>query len=114
MAGLPATLMTKGGTSPITVISPISQWSAPMNFAPSWNCGIVCTSTLTSTGTYTVQVTCDQQPSAGGNWNSHDTLVNQTGSANGNIAYPVTGVRLNVPSSVYVSGSVNMGIALWP
>lgn len=61
---------------------------------------------------YSVQVTADQKPTPNGNWNNHDTLVAQTASANGNIAYPVTGVRLVV--SGYSSGSVNLGMASWP
>ncbi|HET9318425.1 MAG TPA: hypothetical protein VFO27_01575 [Bryobacteraceae bacterium] len=40
----------------------------------------------------------------GTHWNPHDSLVNLTASANGNIAYPVLWVRLNVTS--YTSGVI--------
>lgn len=50
------------------------------------------------TATYEVQV-CGDDPSVGlENWNTHDVLANMTASANSNIAYPVTAVRLVVLS----------------
>jgi hypothetical protein len=51
-------------------------------------------------------------PSATGYWNNHDVLVNETGSANSNVQYPVTAVRLFVTN--YVSGSVHLGTGKWP
>lgn len=56
--------------------------------------------------TYTIQVTNDKTPSASGNWNDHDTLFSKTGSANGNISAPVTGVRINC--TAYSSGTVTL------
>lgn len=81
-------------------------------FNPSYWLGLVCTVSAGATLTYSVQVTADQVPSASGNWNNHDILLNQTASANSNVAYPVTGIRLNV--TAYTGGSVNLGVAKWP
>lgn len=57
--------------------------------------------------TVSVQVTGDQYPS-GPNavWNDHDYLVNETSSANSNIVFPVTAVRLYV--SAYTSGTITL------
>ena len=79
---------------------------------PPWALGVLCTVSPGATLIYTVQVTGDAAPSADGNWNSHDTLVNQTASANGNVVYPITGLRLNVTS--YSSGTVNLAVVQWP
>ena len=40
-------------------------------------------------------------------WNNHDTLGSQTGSANGNIQFPVTTVTLNL-NSISIGGSVTV------
>lgn len=96
-------------SAPILITIPENViWQA----APAYALGLVCTVSSGATLTYSVQVTADQIPSVNGNWNNHDILVNQTASANSNIAYPVTGVRLNVTS--YTNGNVNLGIAFWP
>ena len=60
--------------------------------------------------TATVQVTGDVpvNTSGGGLWNSHDTLVAETASANGNIQFAVTAVRLNV--TAYTSGTVTLTV----
>jgi hypothetical protein len=58
--------------------------------------------------TASVQVTGDPQPSTTVVWNNHDTLVNQTTSANGNIAFPVTAVRLYLPA--YTSGTITLDV----
>lgn len=83
-----------------------------LGFVPCYSLGLICTVSSGASLTYSVQVTADQVPSASGNWNNHDVLVLQTASANSNIAYPVTAVRVNV--TAYSSGSVNLGIAKWP
>lgn len=111
MSAFASILMTTGGFSPITVVD---MTPLPSIYLPSanYNLGLIATVSSGASLTYTVQVTADQKPSSTGNWNSHDVLVNQTGSANSNIAYPVTGIRLNVTN--YISGSINLGIAKWP
>ncbi len=101
-------LSAAGPSAPI-YISPREgeQW------LPISSLGLICTVSPGATLQYSVQVTADPkglpQPV---NWNNHDTLVNLSGSANGNILYPVTAIRLNVTS--YTSGSVNLGVAQWP
>lgn len=113
MGALPGIKMTGAGTSAPLIVSPVAAWSAaPYNPTPSWSLGICCTVSSGASLTYSVQITCDPIPSATGNWNNHDTLVNVLTSQNGNVAFPITGIRLNVIS--YSSGSVNMGVALWP
>ena len=102
-------LSAQGNSAPIDVSPPQNMmWQA----APAYALGLICTVSPGASLTYSVQVTADIVPSANGNWNNHDVLVNLTTSANSNIGYPVPGVRLNV--TVYASGSVNLGIAQWP
>lgn len=69
--------------------------------------GIVVTIPQGSTAAYDVEVTGDD-PSVGlVNWNKHDTLKTKTASANGNLAYPVTALRLNASA---VSGSLVISV----
>lgn len=112
MGAYPGARMAANGNSVIVLVNPISNVSAFPGYSPSWALGIICTVSNGASLTYTVQVTGDQQPSSTGNWNSHDTLSAQTNSANGNVAFPITGVRINVTN--YVSGSVNMAVVQWP
>jgi len=67
-------------------------------------CGTSLLLTINGTLTATVQVTGDASPTndATGNWNDLDSMSGLTSSANGNLAYPVTAVRLNV--SAWTSG----------
>lgn len=111
MGAYPGVRATTSGASTIIVVSPggtMPAWRVP----PSWSLGLVCTVSSGASLTYSVQVTADPIPSATGNWNDHDTITSKTASTNGNVAFPITGVRLNVTS--FVSGSVNLGVAIWP
>ena len=99
------------GVSPIVVITPWSPNLWPPAQTP-FQLGLAATISPGATLTYSVQITCDPSPSNTGNWNNHDVLVNLTASANSNIAYPITGLRLNVTS--YTSGTVTLGVARWP
>ena len=110
MSAYPGIKLSKQATSdPLDVNPPQNMmWQA----APAYALGLVCTVSNGGSLTYTVQVTADPIPSASGNWNNHEVLTAQTASANSNIGYPVTGVRLVV--SIYSSGSVNLGVAQWP
>jgi hypothetical protein len=112
MSGLPGIKLSANGTSAPTFINPINQMNNyfPYFPSPSWSLGLVLT--ISGSLTATVQVTCDPQPTAGGNWNSHDILVSQTSSSNSNVAFPVTAVRLVV--SGYSNGFANLGIGMWP
>lgn len=112
MSALNPVKMSSSGTSSIVLVNPVANISAPYSFPPSWSLGIICTLSSGGNLTYSVQITGDQVPSANGNWNNHDTLTSQVGSANGNVAFPITGLRLNVSS--FVSGTINMAVVIWP
>ena len=110
MSAYPALTLSAAGPSSIISVSPPQNmmWQA----APAYALGLICTVSNGASLTYSVQVTADQFPMPHGNWNDHDVLTGKTTSANSNIAYPVTGIRLNVTN--YSNGSVNLGIASWP
>ena len=110
MSAYPAIKLSSASTSAPLLVDPPQNmlWQA----APAYSLGLICTVSSGGSLTYSVQVTADQTPSASGNWNEHDVLSGLTASANSNIAYPVTAVRLKVTS--YSSGSVNLGVAQWP
>ena len=71
--------------------------------------GIIVTIPDGSAGTYDVEVTGDAPDASGGmsNWNKHDVLQNKSASANSNLAYPATAVRIN-PSAIV--GSIVMAV----
>lgn len=77
-----------------------------------WGVGILVTIPPGTTANYTVQVSGDNNlvPATGtfANWNNHDVLVNQTASANSNLEFPCTGIRLflnsiNGPGPVFMA-----------
>jgi hypothetical protein len=82
-----------------------------------WNsrggAGIIVT--LNGTGLWGVDVSGDQQEIVQGrapgftNWNKHDFLTSLSASANGNLAYPVTAIRLNVTS---LTGTITMSLVM--
>ena len=110
MSAFPSILMTANGNSVPLIID---MTAVPyFGSTPGYALGLICTVSPGASLIYAVQVTGDQKPVANGNWNNHDVVVAQTGSVNSNIAYPITGLRLNVTS--YVSGSVNLGVVRWP
>ena len=60
-----------------------------------------------SSATYDVEVTGDDLKSDPSRWNKHDILKSLDESANSNLAYPVTAVRLKATS---VSGTITMAV----
>lgn len=110
MSGFAGISLSANGTSaPLPVnLGPMTMWIGP----PAYALGLILTFSSGASLAATVQITGDQFPSVNGNWNNHDVLVNQASSANSNVAYPITGIRLVVTN--YVSGSVNLGVARWP
>ena len=111
MSAYPGVSLSAAGASPPIYITP----GPSSYFLPISSLGLICTVSPGASLVYSVQVSAD--PITGSNpnltnWNNHDVLTNQAGSANSNIVYPVTAVRLNVTS--YTSGSVNLGVAQWP
>lgn len=105
-----ATLSAAGSSAPLLINVPNGLLVGQSNSIISL--GLYVTLSPGASLNYTVQVSGDDPSKPIVNWNNHDTLVNLTASANGNIAYPVGAVRLVVNS--YTSGSVNLGIAQWP
>ena len=69
--------------------------------------GIIVTIPDGSSATYDVEVTGDDLKATAANWNKHDVLQGKSASANSNLAYPVTAVRIN-PSQI--GGSIVMAI----
>lgn len=86
---------------------PLEQYISPFNL------GLGVSLSVGADLTYTVQHTFDDvfarnfNP-ATANWFSHATMVNKTTSFDGNYAYPITAIRLNV--TAYVSGSATLTI----
>lgn len=110
MSAFTGVSLSKAGTSsPIKIdLSQQPFWG----FSPGYGLGLIATVAAASNLTYKIQVTADQLPVDGGNWNDADDLTALTASKNSNITYPVTGVRLVVTS--WTAGSVNLGVAKWP
>lgn len=95
------------GTSQIIPIASSNQ----LRTAPP-NIGMVAAISAGANLTYSVQLTCDANPTDNGNWVNHDVLTGLSASKYGNIAYAVTGVRLNV--TAWAAGTVNLALAQWP
>jgi hypothetical protein len=96
----------------VTVSSQTDSPPVPINLKRyKQGCGLIVT--ITGTLTASIQVTGDNvfgntYVASSGNWNNHDTLVTLTASANGNLAFPVTAVRIHC--SAYTSGSVTLSV----
>ena len=91
----------------VSNVIPLDQYISPFNV------GIAVNLSAGAALQYTVQYTLDDVFSptfdpATANWFSHATMVNKTTSFDGNYAYPVTAIRLNV--TVYTSGSATMTV----
>lgn len=87
-----AITLIASGVNP-TAVAPTNLNATPFNIG----LGIVVTGTVT----YTVQHTFDDVYAAGFNpasatWFNHATLAAQTASADGNYAFPVRGIRVNI------------------
>ena len=87
-----------------TRVAPMDNYISPFNVA----LGVLVSGTVN----YTVQYTFDNVFASGyspasGNWVDHPSLTAQTTTKDSNIAYPVTGVRLNVNSG---TGSATLTI----
>ena len=96
----------------VTVSSASPSQAIPLNFNTSpFNVSIGVNLSAGASLTYSVQYTFDDvfapnfNPSTA-NWFTHGTLTGKTSSSDGNIAFPVTAVRLNV--TPYVSGTAQI------
>jgi hypothetical protein len=106
------TLMGVGSSQPI-LTNPIIGWAAaPKNPIPSWGLGLIVNLSNSANLIYTVQVTGDPHPSDSSGWNTLDGAGNLTSSSNFNIAFPVTAVRLMIPT--YTSGVATLYVISWP
>lgn len=98
----------------VTVSSATNSTVIPMDtYQTPFSVGIGVVLSAGASLTYTVQHTFDNVFAPGFNpanatWYNHTTLTGQTASSNGNYAFPVTGVRLNV--TPYTSGSATMTV----
>lgn len=91
----------------VTVSSATTSAALPMDYAANpFSVGIGCVAS--GTLTYKVQHTFDNvmDASVTPTWFDHDTLTGQTASADGNYAFPVRAIRLNI--TAYTNGSVTM------
>jgi hypothetical protein len=86
----------------VTVSSQTTSAAVPLNHLINpFNVGIGCVVSGGGSLTYKIQHTFD-----GTNWFDHASLVTQTGNADGNYAFPVLQVRVNV--TVWASGNVTV------
>lgn len=93
------------GSATASNVIPLDQYISPFNI------GLGVTLSAGAVLTYTVQHTFDDvwSPSfdpGTATWFSHATMVNKQTSFDGNYAYPVTGIRLNVTS--WTSGTATL------
>lgn len=91
-------VLTRTGTG-VTAVAPLDTYVSPFNIGM----GVVVSGTVN----YTVQHTFDnvQAPgysAASGNWFNHPTMTGLTGSQDGNYAFPVAAIRVNVASGTGV------------
>lgn len=103
MRRISVTVSALGASSPI----PMDQRNDPFNV------GVGVVLSAGASLTYTVQHTFDDVFSptfdpATAAWFSNSSLVTKTASSDGNYAFPVTAIRLNV--TVYASGSATMTV----
>ena len=97
MATTVRTVTATGGSQPIPIDLRLFRGGV----------GIIVTIPDGSSGTYDVEVTGDPLDAVPSHWNKHDVLQSKSASANSNLAYPVTAIRLN-PSSIV--GSIVMAV----
>src|SRR3990167_361110 len=95
-------------TKTITVTAAGASSAIPIDLKYfKYGIGLVVTIPAGSSATYDVEVTGDDPKGALTNWNPHDILKNKTASANSNLAYPVTAVRLNPDA---ITGSLTLAV----
>lgn len=101
---------------PVTEIVAAQAVSNPIpmdTFQNPFNVGIGVTVSAGATLTYKVQHTFDDVFSptfvaSSATWFDHATLTGKTASSDGNYAYPITALRLNV--TAYTSGSATITV----
>ncbi len=95
------------GSATTSAVIPLDQYISPFNVS------VGVTLTAGANLTYKVQYTFDDvfastfNPSTA-TWFDHATITGKTSSFDGNFAFPVTGIRLNV--TPYTSGTATMNV----
>ena len=99
MATTVRTVTATGGSTPVPIDLRLFRGGV----------GIIVTVPDDSSATYDVEVTGNDLTTSPTTyqWNKHDVLQGKSASANSNLAYPVTAIRLN-PSSIV--GSIVMAV----
>lgn len=98
----------------VTVSSQTTSAVIPLDmYQDPFNVGIGVALSAGATLTYTVQHTFDDVQASGFNastavWYPHSTLASKSASSDGNYAYPVTAIRLNV--TAYTGGNATMTV----
>lgn len=69
--------------------------------------GILVTLSDSGSADYDVEVTGDHRAAGFSHWNKHDILKAKSASANSNLAYPVTGLRLYARS---LNGTLTLSV----
>jgi len=95
------------GSATTSAVIPLDQYISPFNVS----IGVALSAGASLT--YKVQHTFDNVFAAGFNpatatWYDHATLTSKTASSDGNYAYPVSAIRLNVDP--YTSGTATMNV----
>lgn len=98
----------------VTVSTQTASKTLPMDqYISPFNLGLGVVLSVGADLTYTVEHTFDDVWAANFNpatakWFSHATMVNKTTSFDGNYAYPVTAIRLNV--TAHTSGTATLTV----
>lgn len=93
--------------APIIVTAAGPSEAKPINLGVFPTAGVGLVLTINGALTASVQVTGDNRPYTN-HWVDLDGMVAKTASALGNLAFPVTAVRLNVTN--YTSGFASLAI----
>ena len=105
------TLSAVGNSPTLIPYNSISFTVGQLVGQPITSLGLACTISPGAVLTYSVQVSGDP-PNSVTNWIDHDVLFNMTDNRYGQIAYPISALRLIV--TAWTSGSVNLGVVQWP
>jgi hypothetical protein len=93
----------------VTVSSQTTSAAVPMDHQCNpFSVGVACVVSAGGTLTYKVQHTFDdiQDSTITPTWFDHETILAKTASDDGNYAFPVRAIRLNV--TAYTNGNVKM------
>lgn len=89
------TLTSQGAGTPVLIVA---------NTVPVFQPSVLCLVSNPGTLTYSVEVTCDNPPTASGNWVPFTNMSSLTSSQAGTVGAAITAVRPHV--NAYTSGSL--------